>query len=646
MMKISPLILLVFIVLLFAGNANAQYCTTSGGFTIIPAEGCAPQTVQIKNLVSNATSIGYFYNYDRVKNERPTNINPIPDSSFSYKLPGTYTILQVGSVNATGFNHCKDIKVLETRAPKAKLTTCNNGRVRISLEVDSIIKAYDYIQINWSDGSKMQEWRNGENNNVDHNYPIGTPVPSIIVKGGYDDGRCATQNNATILTGQMTPPSIAAIKIKVVEMLEDGRVRLVYEGIEGVFTKVMMEDNTGIFQPTEYTTDSGGAQIAFIKNLNPNQNYRFRLDSKDICDNTDVSSIVSSLVIKKSNLTSDEIIAVEWKMLANDPKLVQYQLKRDGVIVYNTSDKLSYLDKDAKCGQTYRYEVIAQLENNVISYSTFVDLKSTAAPPEKIINAYVTVADNGNINTTVELAGTGLTSKYDLIVERSDALSNQYAQISPKNNQSITFEDGQVSTSTNSYCYRFSYQNACQLTAPASEPVCSILLQINGQGLIWSDSAPFLTSFKYFLVKISKDGNIVEDLAKEKSLFHEIKLADQTSENFSYKIKAVNTNGLVSYSNLLKFEREMILKVPDIFTPNNDGINDLFEIQSYFSSSYEITIFDRWGKVIFNSKSTQNSWNGQIDDKPAASGYYLFKIKVTDNESKSSIKKGSFFLVR
>lgn len=646
MKKICLLILLVFTISLCTSNVYAQYCTTSGGFTINPPEGCAPLTVQLKNLVTNATNVGYYYNYDKVKNERPTNINPITDSSFTYSTPGTYTILQVGSANATGFNHCNDIKVLETRAPKAKLITCNNGKARISLEVDSILKSYDYIQIDWLDGSAMAEWRDGDKIDFDHIYPIGSPIPSIIVKGVYNDGRCATKNNSTTFTGQIAPPSTTSIKIKRVEVFQDGRVKVDYEGMEGIVSKIMMEDINGNFIPTGHTSNTSGIQTAFINNLNPNQNYRFKLETKDICDNLISSPIVSSLVIQQSNLVSDEIIAVEWKMLNNSEKLVQFQLKRDGVVVYNTPKGLSYLDKDAKCGKTYRYEVIAQLENNVISYSTFVDLKSTAAPPEKIVNTYLTVTDDGNINTTVGFGGTGLTGTYDLIVERSDAKTNQYAQVSPKNNQNLTFEDEQVSTATTSYCYRFSYQNACNLTSPASDPICSIHLGVNSQGLNWSEKEPFLTSYEYYLVKTNAIGSVIDEKPMGKALFQEIKLEDQATESFSYKIKAVNIDGMVSFSNLVMFDSEIILEIPDVFTPNHDGINDVFEIKSYFSTSYEITIYDRWGKAIFNSKSPQNSWNGQIGDKLAAAGYYIFKIKITDNKSNSIVKNGSLLLIR
>jgi len=51
-------------------------------------------------------------------------------------------------------------------------------------------------------------------------------------------------------------------------------------------------------------------------------------------------------------------------------------------------------------------------------------------------------------------------------------------------------------------------------------------------------------------------------------------------------------------------------EVPTVFTPNNDGINDDFVIKIINATSYNITIYDRWGKQVYTSSNLADYWNG------------------------------------
>ena len=646
MKKNFLLLLLIFTIGALPKATFAQYCTTSGGFTINPPKGCAPLTVKLQNKVKDATNLGYYYNFDRNINELP-NTNPITDSSFIYNLPGVYSILQVGSASGTGFNNCDDVTVLETRAHKAIFYTCSNGRARVTLEADDILKAYDFVEIDWADGSpKQKRWEDGPLS-FDHIYQDGTTIPAVKVTGGYDDGSCSAENRTTVLVGQIAAPSVAAIRITSVEMMADGRVKIVYEGLENVFSKVMFGVGSDDFQDSGIRSEKGGSQTVFINNLDPTQLYRFRLDSKDLCQNTFSSATVSSLVVKEGALKLDEIVSVEWKTLPNTEPLIQYQLKRDGKVIFTSPTALSYLDKEAKCGQTYKYELIALLNNNVLSYSTFINITSTATVPEKISSAYVNVTGNNEITTTVDLTGTGLTSTYDLIIQRSENGLSQYTKVSPDKNQSLTFIDNNTNTTAQSYCYRFSYTNSCKLVSPWSDPVCSVLLEFDPVGIKWSDDRPFLSNgVSYYVVKTDKNGHLVDEKPKGQELFDQVSLADQSTEDYTYKIKAVSDEGAISYSNEIKFKRDLVLQIPDVFTPNSDGINDIFSVNAYFASTFEMLIYDRWGKVIFFSNNPSSGWNGQLEGNDVPAGYYLYKITATDVEQVNSVHTGSFLLLR
>ncbi|GJM36161.1 MAG: hypothetical protein DHS20C18_51620 [Saprospiraceae bacterium] len=65
---------------------------------------------------------------------------------------------------------------------------------------------------------------------------------------------------------------------------------------------------------------------------------------------------------------------------------------------------------------------------------------------------------------------------------------------------------------------------------------------------------------------------------------------------------------------------------PNVFTPNQDEINDFFGIYSNCTATrYELKIYNRWGKLIFESNDPDENWNGTYQDKPAPSEVYLWQ---------------------
>jgi len=81
------------------------------------------------------------------------------------------------------------------------------------------------------------------------------------------------------------------------------------------------------------------------------------------------------------------------------------------------------------------------------------------------------------------------------------------------------------------------------------------------------------------------------------------------------------------------------LFIPNAFTPNGDGLNDVFKpLGTCTYSNYDLRIYNRWGQVVFRSNNPENGWQG--DSAPIGTYYYLLKY----NESFS--KKGDIVLIR
>lgn len=90
-----------------------------------------------------------------------------------------------------------------------------------------------------------------------------------------------------------------------------------------------------------------------------------------------------------------------------------------------------------------------------------------------------------------------------------------------------------------------------------------------------------------------------------------------------------------------------VLALPTAFTPNNDGRNDLYRIISLGYNELEsLLIANRFGEIVFETKSIPTGWDGRYKGEPADIGtyYYLLRYKCFNGETRE--KKGDLILIR
>lgn len=81
--------------------------------------------------------------------------------------------------------------------------------------------------------------------------------------------------------------------------------------------------------------------------------------------------------------------------------------------------------------------------------------------------------------------------------------------------------------------------------------------------------------------------------------------------------------------------------IPNAFTPNGDGLNETFDVSILGVADYQIQIYDRWGKMMFESDDQQYSWNGRFNnnEKEVPIDYYWYLIQVVEKETQVRHKK-------
>jgi gliding motility-associated-like protein len=96
-----------------------------------------------------------------------------------------------------------------------------------------------------------------------------------------------------------------------------------------------------------------------------------------------------------------------------------------------------------------------------------------------------------------------------------------------------------------------------------------------------------------------------------------------------YILKATDSLGC-EVETVIECEEDLLLFVPNLFTPNGDGLNDLFAIRN-LPAGCRLQVKDRWGKAVFESENYQNSW----DAKGEEAGTYFWSLEIPGQESKS-----------
>jgi gliding motility-associated-like protein len=86
--------------------------------------------------------------------------------------------------------------------------------------------------------------------------------------------------------------------------------------------------------------------------------------------------------------------------------------------------------------------------------------------------------------------------------------------------------------------------------------------------------------------------------------------------------------------------------IPNAFSPNGDGLNDFFEITMPAHASYYLQIRNRLGNLVFESTNPQISWNGNIQNTPAAMDTYYYFLRWKNMQGIQEVVKGDLLLIR
>lgn len=88
------------------------------------------------------------------------------------------------------------------------------------------------------------------------------------------------------------------------------------------------------------------------------------------------------------------------------------------------------------------------------------------------------------------------------------------------------------------------------------------------------------------------------------------------------------------------------LFIPNAFTPNNDGLNDLFRAEGNIIAGQNMKVFNQWGELIFETSAAGAGWDGCHKGKAQPVGVYIYAIRLKLADGTEILRKGSVNLIR
>jgi gliding motility-associated-like protein len=119
--------------------------------------------------------------------------------------------------------------------------------------------------------------------------------------------------------------------------------------------------------------------------------------------------------------------------------------------------------------------------------------------------------------------------------------------------------------------------------------------------------------------------------------------------NYTVTLYVQKGNCLDSATRIIHVELPSKLEIPNVFTPNNDGVNDVFFVKATNLPQMSILIFDKWGNKVYelNSDSGNIAWDGKNQHgKEVAEGTYFYIMTATGKDGQKFDKNGSINLFR
>jgi hypothetical protein len=376
------------------------------------------------------------------------------------------------------------------------------------------------------------------------------------------------------------------------------------------------------------------------------------------------AEIHTTMVLDASLDICSNKVNLEWSAYvgwANDVNYEIFGRMNNGVWQsFGTTNNLIY-SVNVLPLQTYCFVIKATNTSGNQSFSTQTCLTIIAPSQPEFHYLQLATVDDEAVNLEHYIDNNSAVSAVRFEKMDEDGVFQSITQI-PVSSSFIAYSDTDVDVLEKSYTYRARLIDSCGQPGAVSNIAKTILLNMQMDEVLmqnyltWSAYEAFDGGIIGYNLYRGVDGNFggspIATLSKDERFY----LDDITNLNFEgkicYLVDAIEGSNLynmpkVSRSNAVCDVYEPLIYIPNAFVP--EGVNRIFKpvVSIYDISSYELSIIDRLGQVIFYSKDSEEGWDGTIklSGNRAEVGTYLYMLRIFDGNGEEIVRRGHVSLV-
>ena len=315
-----------------------------------------------------------------------------------------------------------------------------------------------------------------------------------------------------------------------------------------------------------------------------------------------------------------------------------YVVLREGVPIDTVAaDSLQYRDGGVACGQTFRYQVQALLDSGIVALSNSDTAAASAAQKPSAVKLTRVSMDTFQNRAKVIWEAAGDTAIKGYRVKRQSPSKPGYQTLAVVKDPTRTRYVDSTGDFSKPLRYQVQVLDKCGNAGVPSNPGTVIPLRGSLVGeqagqISWQpyqNWASGVTKYKVFRRNASGRYEMIGEVQPGQALTFKDEPKGFGGAALCYFVKAVGSKpGQFSLSNQVCLTPQPLVHIPNAFSPfSSPGDNDQFGPKGAFFEGYKMTIYNRWGEAVYQTRDGQ-PWEGSSDGEPVPVGVYFYQIRV------------------
>ena len=410
--------------------------------------------------------------------------------------------------------------------------------------------------------------------------------------------------------------------------------------------------NTPNYLPGEFSHDI----------LPINEQNEYHLIQQDSCMHYSDPSEMHSTMLLTPISTSYQTVTLNWTPYIGWDEVEFYQVFRsleDGDFEYigEVDGDLTTYQDSSLCNSVYSYYVVANdLNSSFKSKSNkawiipeFIDF---SVP---LLLKYTSVSQNDKIYTQWNTHYPSEMTYYK--IDRWDDYfgwieNYAYAAEPP-------YVDGDVGVDHRKYVYKISYADVCGNEGPKGRIGTNILLEASQftshYELTWNEYDDWIGDVSEHIIQyFNSELNAFQNIATVSGTTFTYTDTDldkagiDTSYCYRVVAQSAESPDFRSISNVQCFVPQPKDYFPNAFSPNNDGLNEVYKFEGNFAKEMKVEVYDFWGNIVFTSDEVDFEWDGtnQNTGDICPQGSYVFRFEITGFENTFMKNEMNIYIVK